>query len=611
MPLANGGRAAIASSGRAPWQMRAIFPPLASLVALAAVAFVPRVRDEGRLLESVIGAAAVLVVGYVWLFTSAMRAQRALTIEVALRKQHYLQACAQASILSYWGWYWPEVYSHAPLIVAQLAFAYGCDMLLSWSRRDAYSLGFGPFPVIFSMNLFMWFKPEWFYFQFAMVALGFAAKEFIRWNKDGRQAHIFNPSSFPLAIVSLVLIASHTTHITWGAEIAETQFRPPYIYLLIFLVGLPGQLLFGVTSMTMSAVVTMYVFGVVYHAITGTYFFFETIPIAVFLGMHLLFTDPSTSPRTEGGRVVFGVLYALSVAALAPWLGFYDKLLPVPVLNLLIKRIDALAQSRWLAQFDPAKIAASLAPARRRVAWVSVWTLFFIAISSTHGIGHTSRGYWLPEWQQACRDGRTNACAKLAELEGTYCRDGESGWACNDLGLLFVEGKYGSADNAPSTFKRSCDLGFTPGCRNLAALANGERTLQRGAPRPSDYAVLLVEGQTRTDEAPLALFRRACEQGWMNGCESLALMYLEGQGTARDPERAAREFAKACASGIPTACGSLAYQHARGDGVARSETRSLVYLKRSCDLGLSNACDWLTQACAAAPAGTDLSPCAR
>ena len=39
------------------------------------------------------------------------------------------------------------------------------------------------------------------------------------------------------------------------------------------------------------------------------------IPVPVFLGMHLLFTDPSTSPRTELGRFMFGVLYALSTVA--------------------------------------------------------------------------------------------------------------------------------------------------------------------------------------------------------------------------------------------------------------------------------------------------------
>src|SRR5205814_7724797 len=65
-------------------------------------------------------------------------------------------------------------------------------------------------------------------------------------------------------------------------------------------------------SMTMSAVVTTYVFGRVYFALTGTYFFYDSyIPISVFLGMHLLFNDPATSPRTELGRIIYGSLYGL------------------------------------------------------------------------------------------------------------------------------------------------------------------------------------------------------------------------------------------------------------------------------------------------------------
>ena len=58
-------------------------------------------------------------------------------------------------------------------------------MLLCWSRRNTYTLGFAPFPIVFSINLFLWFKPDWFYFQFAMVALGLAARELIRWNREG------------------------------------------------------------------------------------------------------------------------------------------------------------------------------------------------------------------------------------------------------------------------------------------------------------------------------------------------------------------------------------------------------------------------------------------
>ena len=61
---------------------------------------------------------------------------------------------------------------YAYLIVAQLLFAYSFDMLLAWSRRDTYTLGFGPFPIIFSTNLFLWFKADWFYLQFLMIAVG-------------------------------------------------------------------------------------------------------------------------------------------------------------------------------------------------------------------------------------------------------------------------------------------------------------------------------------------------------------------------------------------------------------------------------------------------------
>ena len=235
-----------------------------------------------------------------------------------------MQACAQGALLLYWGWYWREVYDSAHLLVAQLLFAYAFDILLTWSRRDSYTLGFSPFPVIFSINLFLWFKADWFFLQFLLIAVGFAVKELVRWEKDGRRVHIFNPSSLPLGLFSLGLIVTGTSDITWGQDIATTLNHAPQIYLVIFLVSLPGQWLFGVAAMTMSAVVTMYACGLVYFAATGTYYFIDAyIPIAVFLGMHLLFTDPSTSPRTELGRIIFGMVYALSVVALYAALGVF------------------------------------------------------------------------------------------------------------------------------------------------------------------------------------------------------------------------------------------------------------------------------------------------
>jgi Flp pilus assembly protein TadD len=371
---------------------RALGIPLGFTVVLVAFGLLPAIRQVPALRWSLWGAAVVLLAWNAGLLALARWRGRALIVEVSLRPQHYVQACAHTSILLYWGWYWPEVYHAAPLIAAQLAFAYAFDALLAWSRRDAYALGFGPLPIIFSTNLFLWFKPDWFYLQFVLVALGFAAKALIRWNKDGRRVHVFNPSSFPLSVASLILLLTGTTAMTWGPEIATTQFNPPHIYLLIFLVALPGQFLFGVASMTLSAVGTFYAFCLAYYLATGSHYFLELpIPIAIFLGMHLLFTDPSTSPRTELGRIVFGMLYGLSVLALFMLLDrlglptFYDKLLPVPILNLMIQGIDRLGRSGLLKRLDPGGLGRNLAPRRRNLAYIAVWAVIFGTMQAQTG----------------------------------------------------------------------------------------------------------------------------------------------------------------------------------------------------------------------------------
>ena len=511
---------------------RMLVLPLALTLGLAALALLASVRQNPRLLSAFLGAAIALGLWNAALLAMARREGRTLALEDVLRKQHYVQACAQGSVLLYWGWSRSPVYESAHLIAAQLVFAYAFDMLLCWSRRDTYTLGFGPFPVVFSINLFLWFKPDSFALQFAMLAVGFAAKELIRWNKDGRQAHIFNPSSFPLAVFSLGLLATGTSDITWGREIANTQFYPLQMYLMLFLIGLPGQFLFGVTTMTMSAVVTTYVFGLLYFAATGIYFFYDSyIPIAVFLGMHLLFTDPSTSPRTELGRILFGALYGLSTVVLYQLLGnagmptFYDKLLQVPLLNLSIKGIDRAARARPLRVFDPARIGRSLAPRRRHLAYMSIWAIVFAVMSAAQGVGDGHRGQWLPFWQQACDDGRGFACPYLADRQVSFCDQG-SGWACNEAGILHValsqsgeDARRLSAADAAAPFAHGCTLGFAPACENGRRLARGAVVFAAASPTLADYPIVLRGSKGPiADVNPSALYARACDQGWPNTC---------------------------------------------------------------------------------------------
>ena len=503
---------------------RACGIPLAFTLALAAFVLLPQVRHQPRLMWSFAAASAALLLWIAALYATRLR-HRTLALEVVLRKQHYVQACAQGSVLIYWGWHWRQVYDFAYLIAAQLVFAYAFDMLLSWSRRDRYTFGFGPFPVIFSINLFLWFRQEWFFLQFLMVAVGFAAKELLRWEKNGRLSHIFNPSSFPLAVFSLALLATGASDMTWGKQIATTQFYPPHMYVMLFLIGLPGQFFFGVTTMTMSAVVTTYLIGVAYHALTGVYFFYDSyIPIAVFLGMHLLFTDPSTSPRTELGRIVFGMLYGLSTVLLYEVLGraglptFYDKLLQVPLLNLSITLIDRAAQSHLLRRLDPAAIGGWLMPRQRHLAYMTAWLMVFSGMTAARGVGDTHEGQWLPFWQHACDAERGHACEYLAQREAAFCDQG-SGWACNEYGLLQREREI-EGPGARATFGRGCEIGFGAACVNLDRVRQGAATLVTTRPRLDDYPIILRGSKGEiTDRSPAALYAEACRQGWPDTCE--------------------------------------------------------------------------------------------
>jgi hypothetical protein len=574
-------------------------------LALAAFSFIQQAQNNPRLFASIVGAAAALLAGIAVVWLRAR--QRPLRFEVVLRAQHYLQASMQGAVYVYWGWYWRPVYEAAPLIAAQLAFAYAFDMLLAWWRRDTYTLGFGPFPVIFSTNLFLWFKPDWFYLQFCMIAVGFAAKELIRWEKNGRPSHIFNPSSFPLAIFSIGLILTGTSSWTFGPEIATTQFSPPNIYLLLFLVGLPGQYLFGVTTMTMSAVVTTYLFGLAYFATTGTYYFIDSyIPVAVFLGMHLLFTDPSTSPQTELGRIVFGVLYGLGNIVFYALLrdaglpSFYDKLLPVPILNLSIKLIDRAVRSPWLSRLDPARLGASLQPRRRNLAYMTLWTVIFIVLSRVDGVGDHHPGHRVPFWQQACEQNATNGCETLSIVLSTYCRDG-SPWACNELGALRWSGRIRRSDGFLDDFARSCSLGFATGCENAATLKQDVTGKPSHAPPgPADFPIILRTGKGAIPEtSPVDVFTRACNEDWASGCHHLGSLYLQGGGVPRQPERAFALLEKACSGGIAPACADRGLMLYTGDGVPLDKPKGLEHLKKACDLGFANACRWYQETTAA------------
>lgn len=481
------------------------------------------------ILRAVLGAAAALAIWSVWLYATTRRTGRSLELAVVLRRPHYLQACVQITLLLYWGWYVRSVYAYLPLVVAQLLFAYGLDALLQWSRRNTYNIGFGGFPIVLSIQFFLWFKPEWFHWQFVLIAVGYLAKEFIKWTKDGRRAHIFNPSSFTLAVFSLVLILTRTSETTFGLEIAQTLFNPPHIYLLIFAIALPAQILFGVATMTVAAMVTTWVWGLLYLSATGTYYFRDAfIPVPVFLGMTLLFTDPATSPRTELGRVAFGILYGAFTIALAALLEafgaptFFDKLLPIPILNLMVRRLDRIAlavRGRWA---DLRPLPTSPPGLSYRLAIVGTWATVFVAMSATGGVGDRHPGQYLPFWERACATtGSERACAYVAVMQQNYCERG-SGWACNQLGIHLARWG-GDPSAARARFERACAMGFTPACDNVLRLATGGAEFATAEPSVQELPIVLRGSKGPIAERdPGALHALGCARGWSQMCGGAA-----------------------------------------------------------------------------------------
>jgi len=493
--------------------------PFAFSAAVLALTALPRLQASPRLTWSFWAAGAVLLIWQAWL--AVTRSGRRIVV-VPPRAQHYIQTFCHSCVYLYWGYYWPPVYDYFPLLAGQLLFAYAFDILLAWSRGEDYQIGWGPFPIVFSTNLFLWFKDDGFYWQFVLIALGFAGKAFVRWNRDGKRVHIFNPSAFTLAVFSIVLLATGTTDLTWGQEINTTFSLGPQIYLVLFLIGLVVMYFFSITTVTAGAAVTLVGLSALYYRITGVPYFVDSdIPSAVFLGLHLLVTDPSTSPRTPVGRVMFGIGYGLGVFALYSVLStmglptFYDKLLCVPLLNLAVQRIDRLVKAIGTSDLLH-KLALDGPLGRRNLAHMAAWVLFFGFMTLSGSADGMHRGDPLPFWVQACAEDKPRACERLLRIEGSYCGD-NAGWACNELGRHYLAGTIvgRDEDRAFAYFARACEGRFQAGCVNLLDAS----APSQANPRPLDLRLLLREGGPNLLEMPEPeLYQRACRHGWEFAC---------------------------------------------------------------------------------------------
>jgi len=529
------------------------------VAALVGAGFIPRMA-QNIVISSTLWTAALISA----LAIIALR-KRALTTEIHIRRHHFVQIGTQGTIFVYWSLHFDPVADQLWLIGAQLLVAYLLDMLLGWWRRGKWLLGFGPVPVIGSINLFLWFRDDWWWLQLVMVALAFLSRPFLRWQRNGRDTHIFNPSAVALVALSLAVLLTDTTNITWGQTIASGLNVPTYMFETIFFVGVVVQVLFDTTLVTMGAALTVWLIGVVYFQLTGWWFFNDThIPIAVFLGMNLLITDPSTSPVNKTGRFLYGAAYGILVFPL--WTGllywgrpvYFDKLIQVPLLNLCVGLFDRLgaAVGRRLPQWSWAS---------NNVLHVLVWGVAFWCLRPgliDHPNKDVTHGLMLAEG----RAGAPKDPAKAAIHFREGCARGSMN-GCNNLGLMYLEGAGVERDlsSAAKHFEMACDGGELNGCTNLAIMYfNGN-----GVPKDESRAA--------------ALYRRGCDGDERTACANLAMMYGTGQGVARDEDRAIELIKHACELRHMGACYELGDKYLRGVTVQKDIDRAMVLFGKACE----------------------------
>jgi hypothetical protein len=308
-----------------------------------------------------------------------------------LRKPHIIQGCVHTSIFVYWSFYWPGVHYQAPVIVMMLALAYACDAFFAFLRFGSWRVGLSPVPVVLSTNLFVWL--DWKGAAIAMIG-AFASKTFLQ--RDGR--HIINPSVAGLTINALCTIL--LPGVVHFGGLFHTLNIAPNMAEWIFLGSLIPLTVFRLLPVSIGSIIGLHYLTNAPGALRPT----------LLLMMTLLSTDPATTPRSNLGRVLFGLLVGSTYIVyrhLLMALGQPDdfaKILSVPLANILVPwfdvaatRVSDFARPRWAAgwRWTAARIGGLAVPLARlgrrlipipNIAFVATWVVLFVV-----ALGHEKR----------------------------------------------------------------------------------------------------------------------------------------------------------------------------------------------------------------------------
>jgi TPR repeat protein len=100
-------------------------------------------------------------------------------------------------------------------------------------------------------------------------------------------------------------------------------------------------------------------------------------------------------------------------------------------------------------------------------------------------------------------------------------------------------------------------------------------------------------GVPRDDAQALAWYRKAAEQGHLEGYYNVGVLLQNGRGTAKDLAAAAEMYRRAAELGHTSAAFNLGVLYADGEGVARDDARALQWFRKAAEAGHAGATGYI------------------
>lgn len=294
----------------------------------------------------------------------------------AIKLPHLLPAAIQVVLFCYWGLYWTAIRDHLPTLLTQLVLGFALDAFFAFARFGSWRIGASPFPIVLSSNLFAWFNTTG---TIVNLVVAFASKTYI--HRQGR--HIFNPSSLGLATAGILAVA-FPEFIGFGG-VFHTMNIPPNMMELVVLLSILPQSRFRIVPVSIAAIAALQ-----YQGIPGS------LRPSMLLAIALLATDPATIPRTDLGKIFFGVFLGFAMPFTSLQLRAlgspddFSKVIPIPIANALGPAFDALGGVVWggaarLGAMLRARLKQLASQMDRLGAWripdrgmIAIWLLFVV-----------------------------------------------------------------------------------------------------------------------------------------------------------------------------------------------------------------------------------------